>query len=163
MSGVYLNDVSMERRMRDGFVFNLKQITKANGYRTNLGDILIDAPLSLSDVLSKTMPAIVMAFGEEKNVAEATDFHELVVPVNLYCHISEASRQSDAILDLKMDIQQMLGSLWMLPGADGLPTCGRAKYLASLPFSKVNDISACGVRITVEVTYQQLLGDPTQN
>ncbi len=161
MSGVYINGISMELRLRAGLRTNLKRIQRANGYNTDLGDVLDDPPSAPNKIAN--FPAVIIVFGEEKNTAESIDLQELTLPVFLYCHIQEAESPSIAVAKLKQDIQSMLGNYWMLPDEDGVPTCGRAKYASSLPFARVNGAPQAGTRIGLEITYQQLTQDPSQN
>lgn len=161
MSGVYLNDISAELAMRAAFKLNLLRIQKASGYHNDLLYVVFDPPVPPAQLPG--YPAVVMVFGEERNTAESIDYMELTVPVILYCHVRDAESPATATALLKQDIQSVLGKFYALPDETGTPTCSRAKYVSALPFAKVNGLPASGVRIAVDVTYQQLTLDPTQN
>lgn len=161
MSGPFLNDIGMEDRLVAGLVYNLKRITIGNGYDLDIGDVLEDPPADPSKL--SNFPAVAIAFGEELNSAESIDVQELTVPVFLYCHVREGERPARAVRLFKRQILRMLGKFWMLPDEAGQPTCGRAKYASSLPFARVNGLPQAGTRIGLEVTYQQLTQDQTQN
>ncbi len=161
MSGIYLNETGMEDRMIDGLIYNLKQIRKGTSYSVDIGDVLEDPPTSPNKIVN--YPAVVVVLGEEENTSESIDLQELTVPVFLYCHVDAAEKPSRAVRLFKRDILRMLGVFWMLPDEDGIPTCGRAKYKSSLPFARVNGAPQAGTRIKLEVTYQQLTQDQTQN
>lgn len=158
---VYLNETGAEDILVEGLKYNLARIRKTDGYNNDIGDILEDPPADPSKIVNK--PAVVIVFDEEVNTAESIDIQELTVPVFLYCHIAEGERPARAVRLFKRDILRVLGEFWMLPDAAGVPTCGRAKYQASKPFARTNGGPQAGTRIRLEVTYQQLTQDPTQN
>jgi hypothetical protein len=161
MSGLYLNDTPMEIRLRTGLRHNLERIRQVDGYFNDLRLILDDPPEAPNKI--QDFPAVVIVFGEEKNTSESIDLQELTLQAFLYCHLRAAESPSVAVAKLKADIQLMLGRYYPLPGADGVPTCGRAKYASSLPFARLNGAPACGTRIGLKITYQQLTQDPSQN
>lgn len=158
---IYLNEIGMEDRLVEGLKYNLSRIRKVNGYNTDIGDVLEDPPADPTKIQNK--PAVIIVFDEEENTAESIDIQELTVPVFLYCHIAEGERPSREVRLFKRDVLRMLGVFWMLPDAAGVPTCGRAKYKRSRPFARVNGGPQAGTRIMLEVTYQQLTQDQTQN
>lgn len=158
---VYLNEIGMEDRLVEGLKYNLGRIRKVDGYSNDIGDILEDPPADPSKVVNK--PAVIIVFDEETLTAESIDIQELTVPVFLYCHIAEQERPSRAVRLFKRDILRVLGEFWMLPDAAGVPTCGRARYHSSKPFARTNGGPQAGTRIRLEVTYQQLTLDQTQN
>jgi hypothetical protein len=157
----YLKAQGCEDRVVEGLTFNLKRIRKADGYNTDIGDVLEDPPAAPDKIAN--YPAVVIVFGEERNFSESYDMQELIVPVFLYCHIREGERPSRAVRLFKRDILSVLGNFWALPDSEGIPTCGRAKYVSSLPFARVNAVPAAGTRIGLEVSYHQLTQDQTQN
>jgi len=165
----YANALSQELRVRAALAYNLSQIKVANEYLDDSGQVFQDPPLSIAEI--QTFPAIIIVFDEEQVNAESNELLEIKVRIWLYCHIKDQDQPATVVAKLKQDIQSMLGHRnvspaspgWSLPDSNGVPTCGMARYASSKPFSRLNNLPIACTKIGIDVIYQQLFQDPTQN
>ena len=159
MSGLYTNVDSALARVRKSIVYNLKRITRANGYLNDIGDIFTEIP---DPAQIKNFPAISLLRGQ--TVIENTDqseqlWHKLIPFTALvYVRSQDPTEGRESMLQ---DLERMLGNNWMLSGEDGVETCRIATLDGDKPFGMVLNKPQVGFVFAFSVRFAQDILDPT--
>jgi hypothetical protein len=161
----YANAKSAETRIREALLHRLGQITTGNGYLNTLGEIHDDFPEDPDSIAA--FPAAVLLTGYEGRDRYDSDMLYVSLKAFLLVFVEPDGYGSvvEAIESVKQDVHSMLGNYPGLPGSDNEVTCQRAVFSSAEPFGRVLDLPLAsnhrGVRIGIDVAYQQTLIDPT--
>ncbi len=163
MSGVYISDSSAETKVREALIAQLSNITTGNGFRNTLATPLRDFP-SDPDGLS-SFPTVAVLTGYDHRDHFDNNLLYIAMKVPLVVFVDPGGTVPDEIESVKQDIHYVIGNNPGLPDGDGNATCQLAIFSTAAPFGTVlaNPLAgnAVGVKIVVDVLYQQTLSDPT--
>ena len=151
----YTNADSIEDKVIASLLWNLGQITTANGYNYTVGDLISDSPLNVTDI--NNFPGCVVVPGPERasllttatSQGDTTDSFFPTLQVLLYFYMKETENTWAALRKLKRDVQKMIGINPMLRGQDNQETCFLARYASSVPYEQM-----AGIKIGIEISYQ---------
>lgn len=158
--GLYANTDSAETRFRLALKYQLKQITKGNGYKNDIGDIFDRIP-TRNQV--QGYPAVVIVFGKENILNEdmSDQLWHKEVPLVLLAMVMDNADAPLARETLKQDIEHRLGNYWQLPTAEGVESCFVLRLTGSEPFGMLLNEPRVGVAIGLKVQYRQDILDPS--
>lgn len=154
---------SVETKIREALLYRLGQITVANGYENDIGDVFDDFPDDTGDI--DDFPAVVALTGFDSRTNLDNEMLYVTARATLLAFVDPSGPVVEDTETIKQDVQRMLGLNPALPGSGSAPTCELAVYAGAEPFGRVLDMPQApnlrGTRITVEIRYQQELADPT--
>ncbi len=154
---------SVETKIREALVYRLGQITVANGYVNDIGDVFDEFPENPGGI--SNFPAVAVLSGRDSRSDFDNEMLYLTAMTTLVVFVDPSGDIVEDTETIKQDIQRMLGLHPDLPGSGSAPTCQLAVYASSEPFGRVLDVPGTaglrGTKIMVEVRSQQELANPT--
>lgn len=163
---LYANPKSVRTRIREAIVYQLKQITRNNGYLNTIGKVFTEYP-NKSDITE--YPAVIIDFGTEKILNEdiSDDAWHKDLPVLLIVHLKAQENTSLARETILQDLERHFwkreddGSYGVLRGADGEATCMVAILDSNARFGMMPNLPDVGITLAFSVRYRQDISDPT--
>lgn len=139
--------------------FNLKGITRANGYNTDIGDIFFEIP-EQADIVNR--PAIALLRGQtviENQDQSDQEWHKLI-PFTALVYL-ESQDPTWARTRVLQDLEKMIGVKNMLPDEAGVETCREVTLDGDRPFSMVLNKPHVGFVFAFSVRLAQSIPDPS--
>ena len=153
---------SVRQRLRESIIYNLKQITIANGYTSTVKRVY-DPPVSMENM--RDYPSINIHWGREDR---EPDIHLqgnnslvncrffLTIDAFLYTRNDPAQEQDKIIAD----VQKMIGDNFYLVDELGNRTAFNALYSGSSVWGTDTTKPNCGASIELEIWYTYVLNNP---
>lgn len=160
---------SVETKIREALMYQLSQITVSNGFHndlslgTNLFEDFIEDPYGVS-----VFPTLSVIFGNDTRSHYDNDLLYVTQKVWVLAFVDPAGADSviEQIEKVKQDVHLAVGTHPGLQGSGGGITCQLAVYASAEPFGRSLDIAESnglyGVKIGIDITYQQLFANPTE-
>lgn len=163
----YENETSAEARVREALMYRLGEIAVAGGYLNDVADVLDDFPDDPGSITSFPTLAVLTGYETRERFDNEMLYVDLKAVVLAFVEPDGYGSVTEAVESIKQDIHAVLGNHPGLPGSDDEPTCQLAVFSFSEPFGRVLDAplagSLRGVKIGIDVTWQQRFEDPTEN
>lgn len=154
---------TVRTQLREAIKFGLRQITTANGYRTNIRRIY--DPWMSPEKIDET-PAVNVLWGREERWDDGhlhgnNPLLDLRFNLMLDFHlgsVNDIPLEQDKVL---ADVQKYFGTNWWIPDSSGDARTFTCAYLASDPWADQGEEGPrCGIMIEIEVFYSINLSDP---
>ena len=155
---------SIREQIAEALIYNLKTITAANGYRTNIRRVY-DPAISHERVLEK--PAINVYWGREERLNDRLAGNNPLLDMRMVVQLvvfldASADKLRDAQNNILADIQGVFGQRFFIPSSGtGDATAFDCAYLASEPWGPDETEPKGGIVIDLEVFYSFALRDAT--
>lgn len=156
---VFANPMSAMERMLRALVWNFQQITRANGYSCNIGDILTEVP----DITAiKNRPAVALVRGQTviENTNQSDQEWKKRIPFVAMVYLRSEDPTWDR-LHVMQDIEAMLGNNNMLPDEQGAETAREVTLDGDRPFGMVQNTPTVGFAFGFSVRLAQSIFDPS--
>jgi hypothetical protein len=157
-------DQSIREQVAEALIYNLKQITTANGYRTNIIRVY-DPPVSHESTFEK--PSINIYWGREERLNDRLAGNNPLLDMRMVVQLvifldAPADRLRDSQNNIVADIQDRFGTNFYIPSeTTGDATAFDCVYLASEPWGPQETEPKGGIVVDLEVFYSFALRDAT--
>lgn len=154
---------SLRQRILEALQFNLQEITVANGYSNDVGDVMI-IPTSINKI--KNFPAINIQTDRESILNLEEGRHTLGMlhyrmPVHLDVYL-DAYEDSDLAREkILADVEKRLMNNLSLPGLTGRSSISELRLQDNIFFGVGANLPFIGVSLTLLLFYHQDILDPT--
>lgn len=158
------SDTPIREQIAEALIYNLKQITTANGCRTNIRRVY-DPAITHEKVFEK--PAINVYWGREERLNDRLAGNNPLLDMRMLVTLvvfldAPADRLRDAQNNILADIQERFGNNFWIPAqSTGDATAFDCVYLSSDPWGPDATEPKGGIVIEIEVFYSFALRDAT--
>lgn len=158
-TAIYTNPESAMIRMMKALIFQLKQITRANGYSCTIGDIKTEPP---NEGEIKNFPAIALLRGQTdiENEDQSDQEWKKRIPFTALVYLRDQD-PTWGRLKVLADLESRLGNYWMLPGEDGVETAREVTLDGDRPFGMFMNKPQVGFVFAFSVRLAQSISDPS--
>lgn len=156
---IYANDQMAVERMLRALVWNFKQITRANGYSCDIGDILTEIP-NIDAIKNRPVVALIRGQTAIENEDQSDQEWKKRIPFVAMVYLRDED-PTWARIRVCADIEAMLGNNQMLPGEDGVETARIVTLDGDRPFGMVQNKPTIGFAFGFSVRLAQSIPDPS--
>lgn len=163
----YANANHVKTNIRTALSYGLKQITIANGYFNNVGQVFYSIPTRGMIV---DYPSCVLLWGEtptespegsESRVDQSDGLLHKFASLTTLWYIKEGNDAALAREQLLADVEYRIGNYFTIPNSGGVATCLHSWIDSEEPISWNYNEPLIGQKIDIKIRYRQSITDPT--